>query len=449
MLAAIVVAIYFAVLGCISLVRYAIDCFSGADEEAEVSIVQSPEMMRCDSIMAHRIDSVLHRPLLLDTNNIAISVYDITSQTRVFSYHEHESRVPASCQKIITAVTALKTLGMDHNYSTSLLVRGVMHRDTLVGTLLLQADDDPLFESFDGLITKMKRRGIRHVRGNVIVSLAREDTLRPHPQAKTWDILYSKTPMLLRGKKYVERQFRYALSVNKVTVRKDNTVNSKLAKGAMGGGKYHYVATVKTPLRNVITPMLIHSSNTKADALFYHIDQKAGLFTDHRMHWEGTHYVETFIKQLMADKDVASMDYTFRGEPAKGDTLRNYEDNTIIIRDGSGLSPENRLTARFLIDILLYIYNDKALRDYFTNEALASAGDPQRCGSLMLRMYRPEYRDRLYCKTGTMVTIGTSSLAGYLKGADGHWYAFSIINSNSPVYESRKFQDILCKAMMK
>lgn len=428
-LAAIVVAIYFLILGIISLFTNIFGGKENVEEEPGINIQLTPEMLRCDSIMAHRIDSIMQRPQYLDTSKIAISVFDITTQTKVYSRHENDTLVPASCMKIATAVTAIKRLGIDYRYHESLLVRGEMKRDTLVGTLLLLADDDPLFDNFDELITKMKRRGIRHVRGNVIITLAREDTLRAHPTAKTWDIPYHKTPILLRGKKYVERHFLASLRAKGMTIKKDNTVNSKQAKGAMGGGKYHYVASTSHAMRDVITPMLIHSSNIKADALFYHLNYKAGLYPNRRITWDTPNVITEYMKQIPSDdKDIAQK---------------------ISIHDGSGLSPKNRLTARFLVDILRFSYKDDTLREYFIREALASPASGERCGSLITRMCRPEYKDRLFCKTGTMTTIGTSSLAGYLIGNDGHWYIFSIINSDSPVYEARRFQDQVCKAMMK
>lgn len=428
-LAAIVVAIYFLISGIISLFHYIFDDEETSTEDTEMQIELTPEMLHCDSVMAHKIDSFLHGPQRLDTNKIAISVFDATTQLPVFAYNENQSVVPASCMKIATAITALKTLGMNYRYEEFLLAQGDMKRDTLIGTLQLSASDDPLFLSFDSLIVMMKQRGINHVKGNIDIRLAREDTLRAHPTAKVWDIPYHKTPLLMRGKKYVERTFLASLRANGVTVRPDSTVNPRKAKGIYGGGKYHKIAASSHSLRDVITPMLIHSSNIKADAVFYHLNYKAGLYPDRRIRWDIPNVVQSFMKNIPADSLTIA--------------------NIIKVHDGSGLSPDNRLTARFLVDLLRYAYKDKALHDYLIDEGLASPASGARCGSLTTRMSNPEYKNRLFCKTGTMTTIGTSSLAGYVIGNDGHWYIFSIVNSDSPVAESRIFQDKMCKVMMK
>lgn len=417
------VALYYAIVGIISLITGAF-CGDNDTQQDSVTVVApiSPQQLRETHLMSARLDSLMARPMALDTNNIAVSVYDLTTDTTVYNLHASQLLPPASCMKIITAVTAVKQLGLNHVYRESLLVRGTMKGDTLVGNLLLKADDDPLCETLDPLVKRLHRSGIRHIRGNVYLALAREDTLTQHPTAKAWDIPYHKVPLLLKGKRYVERTLLYTLSINGITYRKDTSVNPK-------DKQYRSIATTAHRLRDVLTPMVIHSSNVKADAVFYHLDYKASIIRDRRMAWTKPHATERLMQKLFAANDTTAM----RG---------------FVFNDGSGLSPDNRLTASFLVDVLKYAYNDKTLRDYFINEAMASPGDPERHGSLLTRMSQPQYRGRLFCKTGTMVTVGTSSLAGYLHGSDNHWYVFSIINTDSPVAESRIFQDRLCKLMM-
>lgn len=145
--------------------------------------------------------------------------------------------------------------------------------------------------------------------------------------------------------------------------------------------------------------------------------------------WKTPHAVESFLKKEFRDDSTHVM---------KG----------FVINDGSGLSPANRLDARFLVDILKYARDDKQMYEFFRDEAFATPSEGARCGSLQSRFSRPDLRGRIFVKTGTIVTIGASSLAGYLHGVDGHEYIFSIINANSPVAEGRLFQDRLCRLMM-
>lgn len=413
-LALLATIIYYIILFIASL-------FSTADPtEAEETdfydIKASKELLHDDKVMHDRLDSLMHQPQRLDTNMIAISVFDATTGQNVYNVRNTELHSPASCMKIATALAAIETLGIDYRYRESIQVRGTMKGDTLIGNMLVHSDDDPLLESFDSLIQQMKNRGIRHVRGNVYFSLARTDTLRPHPSAKVWDIPYWKTPLMLKGQRYVERQFMANLSSRGVSFKRDWSVRPK--------GQYRAVASSSHKLTDVLTPMLIHSSNIKADAVFYHLDYKARLSKNHKIDWDAEHYLRKYL-------------------------VKEFADSSIVINDGSGLSPDNRMSSDFLVALLKRIYSKKHLREYFINEGLASPGIPGRSGSLLTRMSRPEYRNRLYCKTGTQVTIGTSSLAGFIHGYDDHWYIFAIINTDSPVAESRMFQDRVCKLMMK
>lgn len=418
-----VTIIYYIGVGVGSLYRWVVSPSADSQPDSINAVVAdvSPEKLRESQLMTHRIDSFMHQPMRLDTNLIALSVFDATTQQQVYAYHDTQLLAPASCMKVATALAAIKYLGFDHHFHEALLVRGDIRRDTLVGTLLLQADGDPLFTDLSPLVRKMRSRGIRHIRGQVMVSLAREDTLRAHPTGKLWDIPYNKTPLLLKGKRYVERQLLATLRMSGVTYQKDATVRPR--------GKYRYAAASSHAMRDVITPMLIHSSNIKADALFYHLDWKAGLCPDRKVNWNIQHQSERVLRRIFSADSTEQM---------KG----------FVINDGSGLSPDNRLTASFLVDLLRYAYADKQIFQYFKTEALASPASERR-GSLLSRMSNPEYKDRIFVKTGTLTTVGGSSLAGYLEGGDGHWYIFSIINSDSPVAESRIFQDKLCKMMMK
>lgn len=435
-LAAIVVLIYYIIIGGIALFNWIFCSSEDAEKEGnKPKVVVTPEMRACDEAMARRLDSLMHLPQTLDTSLIAVSVYDVTTESQVYEYHADKSMAPASCMKVATAVAALKTLGMNYRYNVSLQVRGEMKGDTLVGNLLLVADDDPLFEDFTPLFNNLKRKGINNIRGNIYLNLAREDTLKAHPTGKTWDIPYHKAPLLMKGKERIHKTFMASMHINGVSYKHDPSVNSANAKGKFGGTRYHYVARITHDIKEIITPMLIHSSNVKADALFYHLDWKKGILPEKEMMWDRKHFTEIFWNDILSPADSTKCLYP---RPFKAQ---------LAYKDGSGLSPDNRLTANTLVDMLRYTWDDKPLRDYFIKEALASPGCP-RSGSLKTRMARPEYINRIFVKTGTLVTKGGSSLSGYLQGSDGHWYIFSIIHEDSPVADARIFQDRLCKMMM-
>jgi D-alanyl-D-alanine carboxypeptidase/D-alanyl-D-alanine-endopeptidase (penicillin-binding protein 4) len=91
--------------------------------------------------------------------------------------------------------------------------------------------------------------------------------------------------------------------------------------------------------------------------------------------------------------------------------------------DGSGLSLDDRLTARALAALLLVIWRDPQLRPVVW-EALPVAGVN---GTLKHRMRRRPARGAVRAKTGT--TDQASALSGYA----GRRFAFAVLENGSPV----------------
>jgi len=64
-------------------------------------------------------------------------------------------------------------------------------------------------------------------------------------------------------------------------------------------------------------------------------------------------------------------------------------------------------------------------------------------------MTTPMFLNRVFVKTGTLTNHALSSLAGYVRNTDDRWFSFAIINEDSPVGESRIFQDNLCRELVR
>lgn len=434
------VIILLLVLGIVGLVRScampARDSVSQNDEQGD--LVESAVDKNAE--MAEKLQAFIHQYTRLDTTNISISVYDLSAKEQVFAWHDKQLMPPASCMKLLTAVTALKRLGMDHRYVEQAFACGEVRGGTLYGALILQFDDDPLCLDLGSLIRSVRDKGVERIEGSVIVDMLRNDTLKAHPSAATWDIPYHKLPPLLRGRGYVERNVRQLLAQNGISVKQNpllcpnligidieqepirwhNQVNGMVARSRC-------LAKEENRLTDLISPMIIHSSNIKADALCWHIDNYMSRFV-------GT--TGTACQQMHAfiEENLQYPEHMREG---------------FVINDGSGLSPHNRLNADFLVQLLVYAWRHPDMRNYLLDEALATPAHPVRHGSLLGRMSAPMFRDRVFCKTGTLTTIGASSLSGYIHASDDHWYAFSVINEDSPVAESRIYQDDFCRVFVK
>ena len=392
------------------------DFFFFDDDIAEEEVLEPDSV---DMAIADDVQRLIRQSLHIDTTMLAVDIYDLSRGCYVYEYHSHRRLIPASCMKLLTGIRALKQLGADHQYTSREYVMGVVKRDTLYGNLLLQMDDDPLFLSFAEFAQAVKFRGISHIKGKVVFDLLRTDTLRAHHTAQPYDITYKQVPLLMKGAPRVRSEFLASLRDAGVTYEGDTLLfNTPLTSDS------ELICQYQTPLRDVLKPMLINSSNVKAECVLYH-NQHA----QDRLEEPDT---SLYMKPL----DFVQIECIY-------DRIADF-----VVNDGSGLSPENRLTADFLVQLMVYAYKDTVIRNVLIDEALATPAHPTRHGSLMGRMSAPCYHGRIFCKTGTLVSYASSSLTGYAQYENGRWFAFSIINNNSPVYDAREFQDALCRILV-
>ena len=93
------------------------------------------------------------------------------------------------------------------------------------------------------------------------------------------------------------------------------------------------------------------------------------------------------------------------------------------LRDGSGLSAQNLVTPRAMVQILDFMRNSSNGEAY--RRALAEPGEDP--GTLRRRL--PELEGRLFAKTGTISNV--NSLSGYLTTESGRTLIFSILTNGS------------------
>lgn len=101
-------------------------------------------------------------------------------------------------------------------------------------------------------------------------------------------------------------------------------------------------------------------------------------------------------------------------------------DQNVLVYDGSGLSRDNQITVRVLLDVLLYMSKQPNFQYYY--ESLATLEDR---GDLLLltRLMKPLKRTKdVHVKGGTI--DGVKAQAGYAKDKNGQLIAFAFITNN-------------------
>jgi D-alanyl-D-alanine carboxypeptidase/D-alanyl-D-alanine-endopeptidase (penicillin-binding protein 4) len=99
------------------------------------------------------------------------------------------------------------------------------------------------------------------------------------------------------------------------------------------------------------------------------------------------------------------------------------------IFSGSGLTPENLISANELASLLAYQYRDTRRFPAFYGGMVVPRDAPFQ----FLRIGTPAWLDRVALKTGTMETPhSVCGIAGYLRKKDGGWMAFAVIVNGGP-----------------
>ncbi|MFB6257449.1 MAG: D-alanyl-D-alanine carboxypeptidase/D-alanyl-D-alanine-endopeptidase [Flavobacteriales bacterium] len=138
---------------------------------------------------AHGRSSSLHQAVqklandpVLEKGRLAFSAYAIGSGKKLSGHRSSELIVPASTQKLVTTISALRILGPKHRFRTILGYRGRIENGTLKGDLIIKGGGDPAFLSkefpehygtpknlFDRWVKALERAGIEKVEGKLLV----------------------------------------------------------------------------------------------------------------------------------------------------------------------------------------------------------------------------------------------------------------------------------------
>lgn len=106
-------------------------------------------------------------------------------------------------------------------------------------------------------------------------------------------------------------------------------------------------------------------------------------------------------------------------------TQFGLDKNKILLRDGSGISPIDLITANDLSTLLFNVQKQAWFPIY--EKALPVSGNKDRMigGTLRNRLFSENTKGAVKAKTGTLSAV--SSLSGYVRSKSGKTYIFSIL----------------------
>ena len=364
------------------------------------------------------LDSLCQSPLL-ETTQLGLYVYDLTDGQPLYAINAAHRMRPASCQKLVTAITALYFLKGDYQLRTDFRITGTITAGVLNGDLCVVGGMDPLVtadELLQAAATIKQQQGIERIAGNIIYDLSmREDT--PMGWGWCWDDDYGPlSALLVDGKDTFEQNWLDALTKAGIRTSQSSTGVENRSKGARNKEQWRSVFTIRHNIDEVLEPMMKNSDNIFAECIFYQIAASTG--QKYAGHKQVTQCTEVLMRHIGLEPD-------------------RYK-----VADGSGLSLYNYVSAEMLVAFLGYAWRTPAIREHLLPSLPIAGFD----GTLQKRMIGTEAEGNVRAKTGTVT--GITSLAGYLTTVTGHTLAFCIINQGVPSSNiGRAFQDDVCRVL--
>lgn len=354
-----------------------------------------------------QLDMLSQSPLM-KTSMLGLCVYDLHDQRLLYAHNYYQRMRPASCQKLVTSITALHALGADHQFSTPIYVTGAVVDSVLQGNLYIKGGMDPLLSTDDLYLLAdiLRVHGIKGIAGNVCLDASAKDD-KPYGRGWCWDDEVGPLAALLLNKKAAEGPTVLQCLAGAGILLSPALVYETVPRDA------RLLTTLQHPLKEVLDPMMKESDNVMAECMLYQIafrQNRKGAGAN-----DAVVVVNKLLRQLGLVPDI-------------------YE-----VADGSGLSLYNYVTPEMLLTLLNYAHQNRRIYGPLSLSLPIAGID----GTLQKRMTGTSAQGNIYAKTGTVT--GVTSLCGYAQGGNGHLLSFCIINQGTRrAAQGREFQDQVC-----
>lgn len=129
-----------------------------------------------------RLSAVLKSPALRGATVGALVVRDADGSV-LYQHQPDRGLIPASNQKLLTSLAALEIFGPTHRFETLLYSQQAPDAGGAIGDLIVRGSGDPVLNSEDWwrLALELRSRGVRKVRGDLVLDDTAFDAERWHP----------------------------------------------------------------------------------------------------------------------------------------------------------------------------------------------------------------------------------------------------------------------------
>ena len=408
---------------------------------------------------------------------VSFKAVNLSNGKTIASCNEKMAVTPASNMKIVTTATALDTLGDGFRFQTALSYDGTIKNSVLEGNLYLKGSGDPTLGSefmigdkegfLRDCLAALRKAGIKSIEGNIVVL---DQLFGYEGVSPTWvleDINSYYAPGIY-GVSVFDNTYRIYLQSYKpgtrVKIRSISpeipglklTNELKATRSGSGDGsrigglsssfekrlygtipanRSNYVIKGSIPdpglfLANYLYNFLENNNITikgKATTFRYahklpEKDQVITIIQSPRLPAivretnveSNNHYAEHLYQKLLTLDSLNIPNYWAR---------RGLDGSSLLMVDGSGLSPTDAVTADFLTGILTYMYKKEGPLGAFY-QSLPIAGQE---GTVSTFLKKTPLEGKVHLKSGAIAHV--QSYSGYVE-KEGERYVFSLIVNN-------------------
>jgi len=316
---------------------------------------------------------------------VGAAVVSVPDGDTVYSLYSEQLFVPASTIKLLVTATALRLLGPEFVYHTTVwsLVAPTQQGE-VPGDLIIAGTADPtaISSQYRHIARQLDEQGISSVGGNIIGA---------GPVTASAD----------------DKGLHAARALRQALLQQGISVAGSPAVGTVPPGGYLIYCNSSTSLHEYINAINIHSDNQRAVRLLRSLWANFGS--------DDASY--SFVKEMWAKTglDVSGLQ----------------------LIDGSGISHRNRVSPDLLASVLVEVARD----DHQLSALMDSLPVAGVRGTLSGRMKDTVAEGRVYAKTGTLNRV--SCLVGYIivDGTPRLAFALMMNGYSCPVSKIRKIQD--------
>lgn len=393
-------------------------------------------------------------------SQIALLAMDMSNNQVIYSQQAETLFIPASTQKLLTAVSAVAQLGPDFRYVTELWTDAPIRKGHIAGSAYLRFSGDPTLTQADlkAIFANLVKQGINRIDGHLYLLGDKQEQMQA--PGWVWDDLgicfAAPVSSYIINQNCVYGQFSPS-STSKpsqvslragsygVKISSDAVFDQKASREfcqldivRLGQNNYHlrgcYPGGEAIPLAIAVSdPFKFAQDNLTSllkgemslagkVQLGTNLPQKAKLIASHSSA-PLPELLETMLLKsdnLIADslfKQLGKSYFKTQGSFTNGAvamqrilTNLGIDLSNANIVDGSGLSRYNLLNAKQLAAVLALIHQDSRFSPLITS--LPQAGIS---GTLRYRMgyNKPPLKQQIFAKTGSMQ--GVSNLAGFIR----------------------------------